>query len=76
MIDVGIGGPGTKAAVWRRAWRDKIIPALVNFNPDCVFVSAGEDCFFEGSAIIKQVPSKIGTDFSGITFVRVTHPRY
>lgn len=41
VIDVGIGGPGTKVALWRRSWRDKIIPALVNFRPDFIFISAG-----------------------------------
>ncbi|KFM25821.1 Type-2 histone deacetylase 2 [Auxenochlorella protothecoides] len=43
VIDVGIGGPGTKVALWRRSWRDKIIPALVNFRPDFIFISAGFD---------------------------------
>lgn len=43
------GGPLTvgrlvaDVARWRRAWRDKILPALVNFKPDIIFVSAGFD---------------------------------
>lgn len=28
---------------WRRAWRDKILPALVSFDPDIIFISAGFD---------------------------------
>lgn len=28
---------------WRRAWRDKILPALVRFQPDLIFISAGFD---------------------------------
>ena len=28
---------------WRRFWRDSILPALVDFNPDLIFVSAGFD---------------------------------
>lgn len=43
VINVGIGGPGVKSKAWRRAWRDKILPALVNFKPDMLFVSAGFD---------------------------------
>lgn len=43
IIDVGIPGPGAKVALWRRAWRDKILPALVNFDPDLIFISAGFD---------------------------------
>ncbi|MEW5318555.1 MAG: hypothetical protein WDW38_009769 [Sanguina aurantia] len=43
VINVGIGGPGVKSKAWRRAWRDKILPALVNFRPDMLFVSAGFD---------------------------------
>lgn len=29
--------------MWRRAWRDKILPALANFRPDFIVVSAGFD---------------------------------
>jgi hypothetical protein len=29
--------------MWRRAWRDKILPAVVRFRPDLVLVSAGFD---------------------------------
>ena len=43
MINVGIPGPGIKANLWRRAWRDKILPAVVNFEPDLILVSAGFD---------------------------------
>lgn len=43
LIEVGISGPGAHPALWRRAWRDKILPALVNFNPDIIMVSAGFD---------------------------------
>ena len=43
IIDVGIPGPGSKVALWRRSWRDKILPALVKFDPDLIFVSAGFD---------------------------------
>lgn len=43
VIDVGIPGFGPRASLWRRAWRDKILPALVKFNPDMIFISAGFD---------------------------------
>ena len=29
--------------MWRRAWRDKIIPAVANFKPDLIITSAGFD---------------------------------
>ena len=43
LIEVGIKGPGAHPTLWRRAWRDKILPAVVNFNPDLIMVSAGFD---------------------------------
>ncbi|KAJ9527573.1 hypothetical protein QJQ45_025848, partial [Haematococcus lacustris] len=43
IINVGVPGPGARRQLWRRAWRDKILPALVNFKPDMIFVSAGFD---------------------------------
>lgn len=43
IIDVGIPGPGFHPLLWRRAWRDKILPALVNFKPDLIMISAGFD---------------------------------
>jgi hypothetical protein len=43
VIDVGIPGPGFHPALWRRAWRDKALPALANFKPDLILVSAGFD---------------------------------
>lgn len=32
-----------KANLWRRSWRDKILPAVVNFAPDLILISAGFD---------------------------------
>ncbi len=29
--------------MWRRAWRDKILPAVADFKPDIIIVSAGFD---------------------------------
>ena len=29
--------------MWRRAWRDKILPAVADFNPDLIIISAGFD---------------------------------
>lgn len=43
LIEVGIKGPGAHPTLWRRAWRDKILPALANFKPDIIMVSAGFD---------------------------------
>ncbi|BDA44253.1 probable type-2 histone deacetylase 2 at C-terminar half [Coccomyxa sp. Obi] len=43
IINVGIPGPGARVPTWRRAWRDKILPALVRFDPDLIFISAGFD---------------------------------
>ena len=33
--------PAAKPALWRRSWRDKILPALARFQPDLIFVCAG-----------------------------------
>ena len=38
-----LGCAGADVPMWRRAWRDKILPAVVRFNPDLVLVSAGFD---------------------------------
>jgi hypothetical protein len=43
VIDVGIPGPGFHTALWRRSWRDKVLPALRNFQPDLILISAGFD---------------------------------
>jgi hypothetical protein len=43
IINVGIPGPGADPPRWRRAWRDKILPALARFAPDLVLISAGFD---------------------------------
>lgn len=43
IIDVGIPGPGAHVPLWKRSWRDKIIPALIKFEPDLILVSAGFD---------------------------------
>ncbi len=43
IIDVGIEGPGAQRALWRRAWRDKILPAIHAHRPDVIFISAGFD---------------------------------
>jgi len=29
--------------MWKRAWRDKILPAVARFKPDIIFISAGFD---------------------------------
>lgn len=34
---------GPKPRMWRRSWRDKVLPALLNFHPDIIIVSAGFD---------------------------------
>mmetsp|Transcript_500 Transcript_500/g.1334 ORF Transcript_500/g.1334 Transcript_500/m.1334 type:complete len:917 (-) Transcript_500:2486-5236(-) len=43
IIDVGVPGPGSRRLMWRRAWRDKILPAVFNFQPDLILISAGFD---------------------------------
>eukprot|EP00879_Flechtneria_rotunda_P013392 GHRR01013982.1.p1 GENE.GHRR01013982.1~~GHRR01013982.1.p1 ORF type:complete len:768 (+),score=320.97 GHRR01013982.1:988-3291(+) len=43
VVEVGIPGPGFHPVLWRRAWRDKVLPALINFKPDIIFISAGFD---------------------------------
>lgn len=43
VINVGINGPGSMRGHWRRSWRDKILPELVSFDPDIIFISAGFD---------------------------------
>ena len=51
IINVGVPGPGGRRLMWRRAWRDKILPAVVNFNPDLILVSAGFDAHKKASPI-------------------------
>eukprot|EP01023_Acetabularia_acetabulum_P012426 TRINITY_DN15823_c0_g3_i1.p1 TRINITY_DN15823_c0_g3~~TRINITY_DN15823_c0_g3_i1.p1 ORF type:complete len:771 (-),score=136.14 TRINITY_DN15823_c0_g3_i1:445-2460(-) len=58
VINVGIPGPGIKAKMWQRAWRDKIFPAVLNFSPDIIFISAGFDAHRKDS---------INDDFIGLT---------
>ena len=36
-------GAGHKVSLWRRAWRDKILPAVVRHAPDLILLSAGFD---------------------------------
>jgi len=43
IINVGIPGPGAHVPMWKRAWRDKILPAVARFKPDIIFISAGFD---------------------------------
>ena len=43
IINVGIPGPGAHVPMWKRAWRDKILPAVARFKPDIIFISAGYD---------------------------------
>lgn len=43
VINVGIPGPGAHVPMWKRAWRDKILPAIARFKPDIIFISAGFD---------------------------------
>jgi len=42
VINVGMA-QGFDPPRWRRAWRDKILPAVVKFDPDLILVSAGFD---------------------------------
>lgn len=34
---------GAEVSMWRRAWRDKILPAVADFRPDFIIISAGFD---------------------------------
>ena len=46
IVDVGMIGEGKRAergSSWRRVWRAKVLPALDEFKPDLVFISAGFD---------------------------------
>lgn len=43
IINIGVEHPGPESQLWRRGWRDKILPALVKFSPDMILVSAGFD---------------------------------
>ena len=46
IVDVGMVGEGKRAergSSWRRVWRAKVLPALDEFKPDLVFISAGFD---------------------------------
>lgn len=41
IADCGSPTPTLRCRLWRRSWRDKILPALANFKPDIIFVCAG-----------------------------------
>jgi acetoin utilization deacetylase AcuC-like enzyme len=46
IMNVGIGRKQTPAAsrlAWRRAWRDRVLPKLVAFDADMIFICAGFD---------------------------------
>ena len=43
ICDVAFSGPCRRRKLWRSAWRDHIIPALVAFEPNMIFISAGFD---------------------------------
>ena len=60
IINVGIPGPGAHVPLWKRAWRDKIIPAVARFNPDIILISAGFDAHKKDDInfryLIKHIP--------------------
>ena len=43
IVNVGIKGPKSERSLWKRAWRDKILPAVASHKPDLIFISAGFD---------------------------------
>jgi acetoin utilization deacetylase AcuC-like enzyme len=43
IVNVGIKGPKSERSLWKRAWRDKILPAVASHKPDMIFISAGFD---------------------------------
>jgi len=43
IVDVAFSGPCRRRKLWKSAWRDHIIPALIEFSPDMLFISAGFD---------------------------------
>ena len=43
IVNVGIKGPKSERQLWKRAWRDKILPAVANHKPDLILISAGFD---------------------------------
>ena len=43
IINVGIRGPKSERVVWKKAWRDKILPAVAAHEPDLILISAGFD---------------------------------
>eukprot|EP00955_Chlamydomonas_euryale_P051363 354857-Chlamydomonas_euryale.AAC.47 len=55
IIDVGVPGPGSRRLMWRRAWRDKILPAVFNFQPDLILISAGFDAHKARDALLTMV---------------------
>ncbi|QDZ21400.1 putative histone deacetylase [Chloropicon primus] len=43
IINVGIKGPKSERQLWKKAWRDKILPAVASHEPDLILISAGFD---------------------------------
>ena len=57
VINVGIPGPGAHVPMWKRAWRDKILPAVARFKPDIIFISAGFDAHRKDDINFRSVGS-------------------
>ena len=60
VINVGIPGPGAHVPMWKRAWRDKILPAVARFKPDIIFISAGFDAHRKDDINFRSVCSLAG----------------
>lgn len=40
---LNVGQNSKRRVEWRQTWRDEVLPALVEFNPDLIIISAGFD---------------------------------
>lgn len=57
VINVGVPGPGVKAALWRRAWRDKVRSILLL---DCVSAAPlpGSTGLFQDTPALAVLPAR------------------
>lgn len=77
VIDVGMHGVGpmnSRGAAWRRVWTGRVLPALAQFKPDLLFISAGFDAHAKDGI---QGSVNLGVreaDFEWLTGAKTTEP--
>lgn len=76
VINVGIPGPGAHVPMWKRAWRDKILPAIARFKPDIIFISAGFDAHRKDDINFRSADSSCCASCCLSVFLPFINPLY